>query len=421
MVPLLAMAIVVPWLASAFLLASQYATLRKLRISSRLDSADTCDNSRPDALANDPPFQKWLPGKKGPWGRIESLQFAMDLPADCEFTPAAQQPPVRWFFPGYTKEGVLAALRSAGLSAAEVGTLADSAAWSCDGGGAAVEPGDSLILRLAPEVRSKVYAILLAFPKNAQQIDPVWFRPGSIDLRLQDSGLAPESIALLKRLLFAKEGNLLLADFAPALRSLKSDAEQRRFVKAVSRKPAVLVRLRLEPDADVEQISHYWGIGGRRKDIFPLLGALHHVEKGCKLNITCLLPAFARDHLYRYPSSEPRAEHFDEDCFWSAYNFFNDEPDNRIEDTHSLAGLNRDYYQISVPTQLGDLLILTGRDGVPIHAAVYVADDIYFTKNGATLTQPWILMHYSGLLETYAARYPHGGELTAHFFRKMNL
>ena len=74
-----------------------------------------------------------------------------------------------------------------------------------------------------------------------------------------------------------------------------------------------------------------------------------------------------------------------QDCFWSAYNFFNDPPDNSVENTHSVVQLNREYDRISNPSQLGDLMILTTRDGVPIHAAVYLADDIYFTKNGVSL------------------------------------
>ena len=159
-----------------------------------------------------------------------------------------------------------------------------SAKWSSENGETSLEPGDRLILGLSPEVRSKLYAILVVFPQNARQIDPIWFRPGMVDWRLQDSGLASESIALLKRLLYAQGDNLLLfADFEPALRSLPSDAERRRFMKTVSRKQAVMARLKLDPDTDVESMSQYWGVGGRRKDVRPFLNALHRVEKGFKI------------------------------------------------------------------------------------------------------------------------------------------
>ncbi len=285
-----------------------------------------------------------------------------------------------------------------------------------------VEPGDPLILSLAPEVRSKLYAILIEFPQNVQSIDPTWFRAGMIDWRLEDGGLAPESVALLKRLLYPQgENTLLFADLEPALRSLPGNAQRMRFMKAVLRKRAVLARIRLDPDSDVETVSQYWGIGGRRKDIFPFLSALHRVEKGCKVNIVCLLPDFPRDHLYRHPSLAADDKGVKQDCFWSAYNFFNDPPDDDVEDTHSFAGLKQDYNRILAPTQLGDVMILTARDGVPVHAAVFVADDIYFTKNGVNLTQPWILMHLADLLETYNLRHPSSGPVNIHYFRRKGL
>lgn len=109
-----------------------------------------------------------------------------------------------------------------------------------------------------------------------------------------------------------------------------------------------------------------------------------------------------------------------QDCFWSAYNFFNDSPDNSFSDTHSNAGLNKGCYQIASPTQLGDLMLLTMRDGSSVHVAVFLADDIYFTKNGLNRTQPWILMHLADLLAEYTALHPSNG-LDIHFFRRQGL
>ena len=299
--------------------------------------------------------------------------------------------------------------------------LDGSAKWSSEAGVTSVEPGDPLILSLAPKVRSKLYAILIEFPQNAQHIEPIWFRAGNVDWQLQDSRLAPESVALLKRLLYPQdEKSLLFADSELALRNLPNDAERMRFMQAVLRKRAVLARVRLDPDTDVEEVSQYWGIGGRRKDLFPFLGALHRVEKGCKLNVVCLLPDFAREHLYRHPSSVADEKGVVQDCFWSAYNFFNDPPDNSFADTHSNAGLNKNCYQIASPNQLGDLMVLTTRNGSPVHAAVFLADDIYFTKNGLNRIQPWILMHLADLLEEYKGLHPNSG-LEIHYFRRKGL
>jgi cell wall-associated NlpC family hydrolase len=83
--------------------------------------------------------------------------------------------------------------------------------------------------------------------------------------------------------------------------------------------------------------------------------------------------------------------------------------------------LNRDYNNILTPTQLGDTIFLATRDGVPVHAAVYIADDIVFTKNGGSLTQPWILMHMQDMLDTYAVKYPRSGPLKIFYYRKKTL
>ena len=145
-------------------------------------------------------------------------------------------------------------------------------------GEASVEPGDPLS---SPSPRSARSSTQSWSPFRRTAADRSYLVSARhIDWRLQESGLAPESIALLKRLLYAQGENLLLfADFEPALRSLPSDAERRRFMKAISRKRAVLARLRLDPDADVEKISQYWGVGGRRKDVFPFLNAPYIASK----------------------------------------------------------------------------------------------------------------------------------------------
>jgi hypothetical protein len=49
----------------------------------------------------------------------------------------------------------------------------------------------------------------------------------------------------------------------------------------------------------------------------------------------------------------------------------------------------------------GDLvLIIRGGTNV-LHSAVYLADDIAFTKNGNNANQPWTLMRLKDLLATY--------------------
>ena len=88
--------------------------------------------------------------------------------------------------------------------------------------------------------------------------------------------------------------------------------------------PAYLLRLRLDPECNLDEIIHYWGRGGREKLIAPLLTSIARVPGGGSINISYLLPTFARLRVYTYPVdwSSQRVE--EQDCVFSALNFFND-------------------------------------------------------------------------------------------------
>ncbi len=235
--------------------------------------------------------------------------------------------------------------------------------------------------------------------------------------------MSKSSVELLKSLLYAQGEKLLLfADFEPALRRLPNDEERRLFMNAVSRKRTLLAGLHVTPESNLEAIIDYWGVGGRKKNVTPLLRALHH-EGDAKVNIVCLLPDFPRDHIYMHPfPNSGDATATKQDCFWSAMNFFNDPPDNRVNDMNYLRELLKsDYASITQPTQMGDVVFLaTAKDAV-IHAAAYIADDIVFTKNGESYTQPWILMHMEDMLDTYAVKHPSSGPLKPLYYRKKTL
>lgn len=371
--------------------------------------------------ANEPVNPESTRGIPGPWGQLEYRTIRIDLPGEYVFKLPSDFPPVRWFFHGYSKERAVEFLRSAGITTAQLAAL-QKAGWTTEAAGVAVAPGDELILALTPETRAKIYSLLVEFPENARQIDPVWFQTGQVEERLKDSGLSASSLKLLKGLLYPQGPSLLLfADFEPALRQIAGDRERYRFVQAVSRKKTLLARLRIDADSKLDSIADYWGVGGRKKDVAPLLAALRH-EGNAGVQIICLLPAFAREHLYTYPlAHDAGSTTAVQDCFWTAMNFFDDTPGHCPIGTHDVETLNRDYNNILTPTQLGDTIFLATRDGVPVHAAVYIADDIVFTKNGGSLTQPWILMHMQDMLDTYAVKYPRSGPLKIFYYRKKTL
>jgi hypothetical protein len=362
-------------------------------------------------------------GKPGPWGRLLYAHIMIDIPDEFVLIPPADQPPIRWFFQDYTQERVIELLKSAGISQAQIDKHLPETAWESAVNSVTLTPGDEFILGLSPEARAKIYGVLIAFSENFDQMDPVWFRPETLDKQLDESELSQSSIKLLKSLLYRNGSSLLIfADKDTALRHLPNDMEKRLFIKAISRKSTLMARLKIDADTDVESLAGYWGVGGRRKDILPLMSSLQHVEGGLNMSIIYLLPNFIRGHLYNYPfpSSDPQAPK--QDCFWSAFNAFNSQTDDRFSDMQfARQALINDYYSITQPSQLGDLVFLADSNSQAMHVAVYVADDIVFTKNGFHCTQPWILMHLKDMVETYAVHLPPGKQLNVLYCRKKNL
>ena len=369
-----------------------------------------------------PAVANLMVGAPGPWGRLLYTDILLDIPDEFVMLQYPQAPPVSWFFKGCDKDEVMNSLQRAGLSPRECEEFARNATWRAANGGIRVEPADKDILGFSPAVRAQIYAILLEIPENAIDLDPVWFRPEAMDKQLAESGLSAGSLRLLKRLLYQSAGCPLwfFIDREVALRQLPNDHERRLFIKAISRKATVMIRLALDKNSDIEKMAGYWGVNGRSKDIVPLMKSLQRIGTGWNPSLVYFLPPFIRDRIYTYPFPSSALAAPKQDCFWSAFNAFATEPENRFNDmAYVQTVLDRDYFTIFAPSQLGDIIFLSTADGTEvIHAVVFIADDIVFTKNGFHYAQPWLLMHLRDMVATYTARHPGRGQLKLLYFRK---
>ena len=174
------------------------------------------------------------------------------------------------------------------------------------------------------------------------------------------------------------------------VRSRITDREElRRLAKGLLRQTTSRLRLSITNLAEVDTIAAYWGRGGRRTDIQPLLESLAGAAKDRAIDIVHLLPTFARTNLYRYPRVTAEDLNRPEltNCLWTALNFFNDPPDDKYLDPRvAIERLQRDYYLVHNNFQLGDIVALLDGQGRIFHVAVYLADDFVFTKNGYPLS-----------------------------------
>ncbi len=357
----------------------------------------------------------------GPWGQMQIVPIVLELPDEYLPMPTALDRLTQWNFTGHTRAEAMDQCRLSGFTESQLSELGE-ANWNEADGRCVVYPPDPLVMSLSAETRSRLYRELALDKANTVSVDPYWFRPGRVDFRFRGSDLSSKTMEVFKRLLYPGGENVLLfADVLPAMRAIGDPIEQRKFARALTRKRALMARLLIDLDTDTNALADYWGARGRRKDVLPILNSLKYnvvagIERPAGINVIALLPPFARERLYNHADAGHASPGLKEDCFWSAFNFFADQTDDRVNDMDYLATvLQRDYYKIDAPTQVGDVVLVADDSGNAIHAANYIADDVVFTKNGISITQPWILQSMNDMLEAYRIK---SRTLKVVYFRK---
>jgi len=342
----------------------------------------------------------------GPWGRLEITPIIVSPPLEYVSDDwGREDKPDQWMFPGVSREELQAFLLAAGFTADQTARIVTSARPDPPTGGLVIMPDSELVRSLAPEVRGRLYTQLAKTRLNFDQMNSFRFF-GDSAAWLNGSLISPATRRILEPL-FYRDGEFLhFADPELVRAQVKDPAELRRVAKTLLRQSTMLVRLSVGEESEVSGLVEYWGCGGRRTDLRPLLESM--AGRGSpSIDIAHLLPAFARNHLYRYP--KPTTADFDlpllANCLWTALNFFSIELDNRFLDVNvAVETLKRDYFVVKSGFQLGDVLSLTDENGHLFHVAVYIADGLVFPKNGTSPVSPWIIMPVERLKAYYRGR-----------------
>jgi hypothetical protein len=337
----------------------------------------------------------------GPAGIIEITQIPFSHPDGVFPDRSDRLRPDRWVFAGFSGEQLKSFLASCDLRPAERNLLLDRAHWSATPSNCVVFPPPELIWSLSPRARQQVYSLLAKNSENYPQCYPFRFLLGHLDESFKASGLPQTTVEKVRQLTYTNNEYLCFADLEAVQNAIKPD-ELNNLIETLCAVPAFLLRLHVAEDSNIDQLIRYWGKGGREKLIAPMLNSLARVPGGGWINISYLLPPYARLRLYTYPDGWNDRSAPLQDCTFTALNFFNDTPDQRLFDmAYREKFLNSAYGVVNDEPTFGDLVTLLDPKNQIFHACVYIADGFVFTKNGINPDQPWILMKISDMLAIY--------------------
>jgi hypothetical protein len=288
-----------------------------------------------------------------------------------------------------------------GLTEAQISEALSPAMASFANTGTTIHPDDALVFSLSPETRTKFYRELGRHPGNLAMQYPYAFPGNTMEACFRDHCLDESIVTMIRKLMYSRGENQCFSDVSTVARNLPSLAEKTTLLRVLSRQPSVLARVKIGPDTDLDKLIAYWRRGLKVKDVRPLLESMKRMPGGSSVGLLFLLPQFARQRTYTFPSPSHPGEPA-MDCHWSTINFFLETPDNRYSDSNEAVNFIKLHCSpVDAPSAYGDILIFLDAQSRAVHSAVYLAEDLVFTKNGNNFAQPWKLTRLSNLKAHY--------------------
>jgi hypothetical protein len=335
------------------------------------------------------------------WGKIIAKELPLANTSAAYPDSSKRLQKAAWNFEGISEDRVARFLNTCELLPAQKRALLNKCCWNATSNGCVLYPPPQLVWFMDSRSRERIYSVLSKDPVNYNQAYPFRFPVNEFESQFREGGLALNPLKLLERMAY-RENNFVCFSDLEAARQLLSPQEFQSVLETLYTLPAYSLRLKVTPQSDVEELIKYWGRGGREKLIGPLLKAMSKVPGGGSINLSRLLPPFARLRLDTYPDSWPDPTAHLQDCVVSSLNFFNDRPDtNFLDRAYSQKVLDTEYAQVQGDAGFGDLLVFLDSRGALAHMCVNIADNFVFTKNGINPAMPWVLMRLSDTTQIY--------------------
>ncbi|MEX2580021.1 MAG: hypothetical protein WD342_13260 [Verrucomicrobiales bacterium] len=338
---------------------------------------------------------------EGPWGKLEYYEVTLEPPTshlwDALYTERSF-----WNFGKIQREEAVALFHAFRFSPSLVDLIEAEGRWTETKQGLELDITDRIVETMTPENRA---AIARWFRKNSDD----FFSRLLINLEAGDTTamydrLKPGTVDLVNSVSFRRGRVLSVMDRPYLLSKLGNDEDEKKaLIHSLFSTRALVARLVVDDISNIEALTDYWSAGGKNPGVRAILGGVKAAPGVEHVDMVHLLPPVARKYLSGFISLQDVNPSNTPDCFWAALQFFKSTPSPRVLDPLGLDHyLGHDFEEVPGERTFGDVVcIFKKEDGDFLHSYVHVADDIVFTKNGASFARPLILTLKSYMMSVY--------------------
>jgi len=374
---------------------------------------DDDGGAAPSALDRQDMDDSWVAVDSGPWGTLEYRRFFLPLPKIWREAPPRNEPVV-WHLPKISPALLQEKIATGPLTDLEKKSWRETCRIEAKGDGVDIHPSPEFRWMLLPESRTKLYQWLAKVTSNEAQVFPFSFPANAQKEWFQDCHLRKELIDAIDHFLYPVGTAVCFADLDLLEEYLDSPEERAELLAVLHRQPYCDLRLRLNQNTDIKSLSLYWGEWQRVERVHRKLKRAIETQREPALPLSQIIPSLPRSLLNTYPSMPRDLSQPQPDCYWTAFNFFNLKPDAHFSEAAYIEEVIKNYHdRVEGSPQYGDIVLLHDATGRPIHAAVYLAADFVYTKNGGHATKPWAIMKMADM----KAAYPLQAPLQKSFYR----
>lgn len=358
----------------------------------------------------------------GPWGELYATPFTISAPEELLPLRRLEEGGTRWLFPNMQHSEVERVLENTGLPASLVAELTEPGVLNQTPEGLEMQPAAKTLLALPAGPRKKLYQAVLEHPQNRGQI--IFIHKDTLGDRFGRSHNGEHTLMLFKQLCCEHGDYLVFSGLSAILGQLPTYEEKRDFMRGLTSQRTLTLRVNIKPGEDTSDLANYWGKGMKGTDLRTIFESIAATPTGGMLGIINMLPPLPSSQMFLYPMPDnplngPAPVR---DCHWTSFNFFSDVADQQLSrPDYFMQKLKDEYIPAAGDPRYGDIALFSKPSGTVVHSAVYIADDVFYTKNGATFTYPWMLETLPDLMKQYSFQVEPGEKLVVSYFRSKNL